>query len=160
MTHFDSDFSNPYMKIALDEARLAYSQGEIPVGCVVVDRLTGSIVSIAHNMSEQDKNPNLHAEMIAIDRACKKINNKFLLNCDIYITLEPCTMCSSAISNARIARIYYAASDEKQGAVENGIRFYTTDSCFHRPEIYSGIHKFESEELITSFFSKLRKSKL
>ncbi len=154
------DFNNFYMQMALDEAHIAYSEGEVPVGCIIVDRLTDTVLSSTHNMSQQDNNPNLHAEMIAIDRACKKINNKTLLNCDIYITLEPCTMCASAISNARIARMYYAASDAKQGAVENGVRFYTTSSCFHRPEIYSGLQRRESEALITSFFSKLRKNKL
>ena len=109
--------------MALAEARLAYLEGEVPVGCVIVNHLTNTVISSAHNMSQQGNNPNLHAEMIAIDMACKKINNKTLLNCDIYITLEPCTMCASAISNARIARMYYAASDEKQGAVENGVGF-------------------------------------
>lgn len=146
--------------MALAEAQLAYSEGEVPVGCVIVNRLTNTVVSKAHNLSQQCNNSNLHAEMIAIDAACKKNNNKTLLNCDIYITLEPCTMCASAISNARIARMYYAASDEKQGAVENGVRFYTTRSCFYRPEIYSGILRLESETIIASFFSKLRKNKL
>lgn len=146
--------------MALDEAYLAYSEGEVPVGCVIVDRLTKTVVSRAHNMSQQSHNPNLHAEMIALDIACKKIDNKNLSSCDIYITLEPCTMCASAISNTRIARMYYAASDKKQGAVENGVRFYTTGSCFYRPEIYSGLQRLESEAIITSFFSKLRKNKL
>jgi len=160
MANFDTNFNNFYMHMALAEARLAYLEGEVPVGCVIVNHLTNTVISSAHNMSQQGNNPNLHAEMIAIDMACKKINNKTLLNCDIYITLEPCTMCASAISNARIARMYYAASDEKQGAVENGVRFYTTNSCFYRPEIYSGIQRLESETIIASFFSKLRKNKL
>ena len=155
----NSDFNNFYMQTALEEAYMAYSEGEVPVGCVIVDRHTKAIVSRAHNMSQQNRNPNLHAEMIALDIACKKNNNKNLSNCDIYITLEPCTMCASAISNARIARMYYAASDIKQGAVENGVRFYTTPSCFYRPEIYSGLQRAESEAIITSFFSKLRENK-
>ena len=142
--------------MALDEAYLAYSEGEVPVGCVIVDRLTKTVVSRAHNMSQQSHNPNLHAEMIALDIACKKIDNKNLSSCDIYITLEPCTMCASAISNTRIARMYYAASDKKQGAVENGVRFFNSSSCFHRPEIYTGILEEESVNLMQKFFNNIR----
>lgn len=160
MTYLNSEFDNSYMNLALKEAKKAYDAKEVPVGCVIVDRSKGKVISSAHNMTELYKNPNLHAEMIAIERACQMSGNKFLFDCDIYITLEPCAMCAYAISNAKIARVYYAASDEKQGAVENSTRFYTTKSCFHRPEIYLGIQKIESEGLITSFFSNLRKSKI
>jgi len=156
----NSDFDTRYMELALSEAKKAYNIGEIPVGCVIVDNTCGEVIAQSHNVMQLNKNPNFHAEMLAIDIACKKKDNKVLSNCDLYVTLEPCTMCASAISNVRINRLYYAASDIKQGAVENGVRFYTSNSCMHRPEIYSGINAYESMELIKSFFSKLRKNKL
>ena len=146
--------------MALEEARIAYLEKEIPVGCVIVDRQSGVVLAKAHNMCQQLKNPNLHAEMIAITTACNEINNKNLSGCDLYVSLEPCVMCASAISNARIGKLYYAASDQKQGSVENGLRFYTTGSCFHRPEVYPGLLSLESEAIILSFFRQLRKSQL
>lgn len=155
-----SDFNNNYMKEALKEAQKAYDAGEVPVGCIIVDRQKSKIIAKAHNLMQSKKNPNLHAEMLAIDMACSEKDNKNLSDCDIYVTLEPCTMCASAISNARLSRLYYGASDLKQGAVENGVQFYTSDSCMHRPEIYSGINAHESSEIIESFFGKLRKNKL
>lgn len=160
MTSKASDFDNKYMKEALKEAQKAFGAGEVPVGCVVVDRIKDKIIAKTHNLMQSKKNPNLHAEMLAIDIACKQKNNKNLLDCDIYVTLEPCTMCASAISNARLRRLYYGASDLKQGAVENGVQFYTSNSCIYRPEIYSGINAHESGKIIESFFVKLRKNKL
>lgn len=148
------------MQLALDEARKAFHMGEVPVGCVIVDREEDKIIAVAHNLMQQENNPNFHAEILAINIACSKMDNKNLSNCDVYVTLEPCTMCASAISNARIGRLYYGASDKKQGAVESGVKFYTSGSCMHRPEIYSGINSCESAAIIESFFSQLRKSKL
>ena len=155
-----SEFNNSYMKTALIEAQKAYDIGEVPVGCVIVDRSENKIIAQTHNAMESCKNPNLHAEMLAINIACSKKDNKNLSDCDIYFTLEPCTMCASAISNARLSRLYYGASDLKQGAVENGVRFYTTSSCMFRPDVYSGINAYESSQIIKSFFGKLRKNKL
>ncbi len=154
----DTEFDNQFMLHALKEAKKAYLDGEIPVGCVIVDRLSGKIISQTHNMMQQGKNANLHAEIMAINAACKKMDSKNLSNCNIYVTLEPCTMCASAISNARLGRLYYGATDAKQGAVENGVRFFSTKSCFHRPEIYSDIYSAESEEIIKNFFVRLRKN--
>jgi tRNA(Arg) A34 adenosine deaminase TadA len=156
----ESPFENNYMRFALEEARLAYMENEIPVGCVIIKQPEGKIISKAHNLIEQKKNPNFHAEIIAINNACVQLNSKNLFNCDIYVTLEPCTMCASAISNARLKRLYYAAADIKHGAVENGARFYTQNFCFHRPEIYSELLSSESSELMTGFFRQLRKNKL
>ena len=160
MTLKPSDFNSKYMELALIEAKKAYAQGEVPVGCVIVERGSGKVLVKSYNLMQKTKNPNCHAEMLAIDLACKAANSKNLSNCDIYVTLEPCTMCASAISNARLGRLYYGASDLKQGAVENGVRFYTSNSCMHRPEIYSGINARESEGVIESFFSKLRKNEI
>lgn len=154
------EFNNQFMMQALLEAKKAYSVGEIPVGCVIVDRKERKILAASHNMMQQSKNPNCHAEILAINAACKKKDNKNLSDCDIYVTLEPCTMCASAISNVRIGSLYYGASDSKQGAVENGVRFYTSKTCLHRPDVYSGIHSIESEKIIKSFFGQLRKNTL
>jgi tRNA(Arg) A34 adenosine deaminase TadA len=145
-----------YIEIAYKQAKIAFKKSEVPVGCAIIDRGTGQILAKTHNLCESKNNPTLHAEIVAISLACKKINNKNLSNCDIYITLEPCAMCASAISHAKIKRVYYSAPDEKQGAVENGIRFFNSKSCLHRPEIYSGIMKNESETLLRDFFAKLR----
>lgn len=148
------------MPQALLEAQLAYNRGEIPIGCVIVNRSNNQIISKTHNLIQKYKNPNYHAEILAINDACAKSANKNLSDCDIYVTIEPCTMCASAIANARLSRLYYGASDPKQGAIENGIRFFTSSTCFHRPEIYSDICEEESKLIIKTFFNKIRKNQL
>ncbi len=148
------------MLLAIGEAKQAFDEGEVPIGCVIVDRNSNEIISITRNSMQQDKNACMHAEIKAINLACKKINNKNLSSCDIYVTLEPCTMCAAAISYARLGRLYYSAADSKQGAIENGVRFFASNSCMHKPEIYSGMNIAESTQLIKSFFSKLRENKL
>ena len=155
-----SDFDNDIMSLALEEAKIAGNKGEVPVGCVIINRANKEIIAKSHNLMQQNKNANLHAEILAINAACKKLDNKNLLNCDIYVTLEPCTMCASAISNARLGRLYYGAQDTKQGGVENGVRFFASNSCLHKPEIYSGIQNRQSEEIMKNFFGQLRKNKL
>ena len=116
-----------YMQLALKEAKKAYNMDEVPIGCIIVDRIKNEILAQTHNLVQFKKNPNFHAEILAINIACNKKKSKNLSDCDIYITLEPCIMCASAISNARISRLYYAASDFKQGAIENNIKFYSSD---------------------------------
>jgi len=148
------------MQIALGEAKLALKEGEVPVGCVIVRRKDSKIIATSHNLVQQQKNPLLHAEIIAINNACKKLDNKNLSDCDIYVTLEPCTMCASAISSARFGRLYYGAEDTKQGAIENGVRFFTSSSCFYRPEIYFGLESEESSMILKSFFGQVRKNEL
>jgi tRNA(adenine34) deaminase len=153
-------FANQFMQLALQEAQKAFDEGEVPVGCVIVDSTNNSIIATTRNQMQKNKNPNFHAEILAINLACSKLDNKNLSKCDIYITLEPCTMCSAAIANTRIRRLYYSAGDRKQGGVENGLRFFNSSSCFHRPEIYSGMLEYESANIMQSFFSKMRKNKL
>ena len=157
MTLKQTEFNNQIMLLALNEAKKADKEGEVPVGCVIIERTSKKIISKSHNLVQQQNNANLHAEIIAINEACKQIKDKNLQNYDIYVTLEPCTMCASAISNARLGRLYYGASDIKQGAVENGVRFFTSSSCLHKPEIYPDIEKASSEKLMKDFFQKLRK---
>ena len=150
------NFSDIYMNMALNEAKKAYNKNEVPVGCVIVNK-NGSLLTKTHNLMQERLNPNDHAEMLAISEACKELKSKNLSDCDLYVTLEPCTMCAGAISNSRIRRLYYGAPDPKQGAVENGVRFFTSSNSMHKPEIYSGIKEFESTQLLQKFFHNLRR---
>ena len=102
----------------------------------------------------------LHAEIIAINLVCRGLNSKYLKNCDIYVSLEPCIMCAAAISYVKISRLFYAAADPKQGAVEHGVRLFTKKSCFHRPEVHDNLDAEESQQLIKSFFRQIRKNGL
>ncbi len=144
------------MQEALQQARLAFSQGEVPVGAIIVNPKTGAIISKAYNLVETSYNAIFHAEILAINEACQKLSCKDLSSLDMYVTLEPCAMCASAVSHARLNRLFYGASDPKRGAVENGVRFFTSKSCFHRPEIYADLLSEESSSLLKEFFKKLR----
>ncbi len=150
------NFDNQHMRSALEQALYAQASGEIPVGAVIVMRATGQIVSSGYNLVETDENPTRHAEIIAIEAACRMLQNKNLNECDLYVTLEPCAMCAGAISHARVGRLFYGASDPKQGAVEHGPRFFTQETCMHRPEVYDGIMAEESGQIIRAFFEHLR----
>ncbi len=143
-----------FMQIAIDEARKAFDAGEVPIGAVIVK--DGEILAKSHNLNRSDFDPTSHAEIVAIRQACQILQNHRLDDCDLYVTLEPCAMCAAAISQTRIRNLYFALSDGKFGAVENGISFFNSDSCFHRPEVYSGICESESRELLQRFFEERR----
>jgi tRNA(Arg) A34 adenosine deaminase TadA len=143
------------MDIALEEARLAAEAGEVPVGAVIVSP-GGEILARARNAMLARNDPTAHAEMLAIRAACKALGNPRLTGCDLYVTLEPCAMCAAAISFARIRRLYFAAPDEKGGAVEHGPRFFAQGTCHHRPEVYGGIGETAASELLKSFFRQRR----
>lgn len=143
-----------FMEHALEEAKLASARGEVPVGAVLVHQ--GEIIASAGNRTLELKDPTGHAEILAIRAACQKLNNERLYDCDLYVTLEPCPMCAGAISFARIRRLYFGASDEKSGAVESGVRFYSNSTCHHKPEVYSGILETQSSLLLKEFFNKKR----
>ena len=153
-------FESKFMQLALQEAQKAFNEDEVPVGCVIVNSKDNNIITTARNLMQQNRNPNSHAEILAINSACLQLESKNLAGYNIYITLEPCIMCAAAISNARISKVYYAASDEKQGAIENGLRFFNSSGCFHRPEVYNGILEEESVHLMKNFFSQIRRNKL
>jgi tRNA(adenine34) deaminase len=142
------------MGIALAEAKLAAEAGEVPVGCVVVHE--GEILGKAGNRTLRDRDPTAHAEVIALRAAAKKLESERLIGCDLYVTLEPCTMCASAISFARIRRLYFGASDLKGGAVESGVRFFNAPTCHHKPEVYSGIGEAEASAVLKEFFAAKR----
>jgi len=139
-----------FMSIALDEARAAAAAGEVPVGCVIVRG--GAVVARAHNRTLAERDPTAHCEMLAIRAAAAALGSERLTDCDLYVTLEPCAMCAAAISFARIRRLYYGAADPKGGAVENGVRFFASPTCHHRPEVYGGIGEAEAAALLKDFF--------
>lgn len=143
-----------FMMQALDEARAAAAEGEVPVGCVVVR--DGAVVARTRNRTIGDRDPTAHAELLAIRQAAATLGSERLSECDLYVTLEPCTMCTAALSFARIRRLYYGASDPKGGAVESGVRFFDSPTCHHRPEVYGGIGESEAGELLRDFFRARR----
>ncbi len=143
-----------FMAEAIAQAKLAFEKDEVPVGAVIVEN--GKIIAAAHNYNLHLKDPTAHAEILVLRQAAEIKNSARLDNCDLYVTLEPCSMCTSAISLARIRRIYYAASDEKFGAVENGARIFHSSSCHHKPEIYSGIQEEDAKDLLVKFFRSKR----
>jgi tRNA(Arg) A34 adenosine deaminase TadA len=147
---------NNYMGLALEQAKIAFDKCEVPVGAVIVNNMTQEVIAVAYNQVEARQDPTSHAELLAIKKACEVIHNKFLTNCDLYVTLEPCPMCAQAISFARIRRLYFGAYDEKFGGVENGPLIFSSSSCHFRPEIYGGIQENEAISLLKSFFLKLR----
>ena len=146
-----------FMEAALDEARKAEARGEVPIGAIIVS--DGEIISRAGNRTIELKDPTAHAEMLAIREAAYKLDTERLVGCDLYVTLEPCPMCASAISFARIRRLYFGAADAKGGAVENGIHLFSQPTCHHAPEVYSGISESESGDLLRTFFVKKRPGK-
>ena len=137
------------------EAEAAAARGEVPVGAVVVSS-AGLILAAAGNRTREDKDPTAHAELLVIRAAAKLLGSERLVDCDLYVTLEPCAMCAAAISFARIRRVYFAAADEKMGAVEHGPRFFSQPTCHHKPEVYSGIGEVEARALLTQFFNERR----
>ena len=143
-----------HMDDALAEARAAQAAGEVPVGCVLVR--DGTILARAHNRTLRDRDPTAHAEMLAIRAAAAALGSERLTDCDLYVTLEPCAMCAAAISFARIRRLYYGAADPKGGAVENGVRFFTSATCHHRPEVYGGMAERAAGGLLRDFFRARR----
>ncbi len=143
-----------FMEQALAEARAANEAGEVPVGCVIVR--DGAVLARARNATLAARDPTAHAELLAIRAAAAAFGSERLLDCDLYVTLEPCAMCAAAISFARIRRLYYAAADPKGGAVENGVKFFSSPTCHHRPEIYAGIAEREAAALLEDFFRARR----
>jgi len=143
-----------YMTIALEEAQAAAARGEVPVGAVIVGPV--GIIAQAGNRTRELNDPTAHAEILAIRAACAQLGQERLADYDLYVTLEPCPMCAAAISNARIARLYYGASDPKSGGVAQGPRVFSHAQCHHAPEIYDSIDAQASETLLKTFFAQRR----
>jgi tRNA(adenine34) deaminase len=146
--------SPSFMQLALEEARAAAARGEVPVGCVIVR--DGAVLARAGNRTLADKDVTAHAELLAIRQASAALGTERLTDCDLYATLEPCTMCAAAMSFARIRRLYFGAADPKGGAVERGVRFFAAPTCHHRPEVYGGINESECAGLLRDFFAARR----
>ena len=144
----------PPMQAAIAAARAAADAGEVPIGAVIVK--DGEVIAEAHNSPRADHDPTAHAEILAIRRAAQVLGDERLTGCELWVTLEPCAMCAGAIAHARIARLYYAASDPKGGAVEHGARVFDQPQCLHRPEVYTGIGEAEASDLLTGFFRERR----
>jgi tRNA(adenine34) deaminase len=143
-----------FMAIALEEARAAGARREVPVGCVIVR--DGAVVARAGNRTLADRDPTAHAEIIAIRAAAASLGSERLEGCDLYVTLEPCAMCAGAVAFARVRRLYYGAADPKGGAVDNGVKFFASPSCHHRPEVYGGLAEAEAGALLKEFFRERR----
>ena len=145
---------NRFMAMAFEEARAAGNRGEVPVGAVVVK--DGTVLVRAGNRTRELNDVTAHAEILAIRAAAEALQSERLTDADLYVTLEPCTMCAGAISFARIRRLYYGAQDPKGGGVESGVRFYASPTCHHAPEVYSGIGELEAAEILQTFFRERR----
>jgi tRNA(Arg) A34 adenosine deaminase TadA len=143
------------MSLALAEAKAAGARGEVPVGAVIVSA-EGAILASAGNRTRELNDPTAHAEMLAIRTACAELADERLVGCSLYVTLEPCPMCATAISFARLKRLYYAASDPKGGGIEQGARVFSQPTCHHVPEIYPGIAEAEASALLKTFFATRR----
>jgi len=147
--------ASPLMARALDEARVAGARGEVPVGAVVCDA-AGLVIAAAGNRTRELGDPTAHAEILAIRAACEALSSERLTGCDIHVTLEPCPMCAAAIGYARLARLYYGASDSKSGGVEQGARVFAQASCHHAPQVYGGIGGEAAAALLREFFAARR----
>ena len=144
-----------FIILALEEAEKAASQfDEVPIGAVLVK--DGDILAKAGNRTRTLNDPSAHAEMLVLREAAQKLGNYRLNGCDLYVTLEPCTMCAGAISHARIKTLIFGAEDEKGGAVTNGVQFFDSPTCHHKPDIISGIEQKACSALLTNFFKQRR----
>lgn len=162
MTSEDSDAAGAgggrarrdFMQFALIEAARAAARGEVPVGAVLVR--AGEVLAADGNRTRELADPTAHAEILVLRAGAARLGNDRLGDCDLYVTLEPCTMCAAAISFARLRRVYYGAADPKGGAVESGVRFFAQPTCHHRPEVYGGFRERESAQLLRDFFAGRR----
>jgi tRNA(adenine34) deaminase len=143
-----------FMDLALKAAENAGKSSEVPIGCVIVRDNT--VIASAGNRTLTDRDPTAHAEILAIREAARLLGSERLVDCDLYVTLEPCTMCAAAISFARVRRLYYGAADPKGGAVESGVRFFASPACHHVPEVYSAVGESEAAALLREFFKARR----
>lgn len=143
-----------FMGLALEQAQEAQKRGEVPIGAVLV--CEGAVIAAAGNRTRERSDPTAHAEMLVIREAAAQLSAERLCGCDLYVTLEPCTMCAAAISFARLRRLYFGATDEKGGAVVSGVRFFSQPTCHHTPDIYSGLAESEASSLLKAFFRTRR----
>jgi tRNA(adenine34) deaminase len=142
------------MSVAFAEARAAEARDEVPIGAAIA--CNGVVVASAGNRTREDADPTAHAEILVIRAAAKALGGPRLVDCDLYVTLEPCAMCAGAISHARLRKLYYAAPDPKGGAVDHGPRFFAQPTCLHAPEVYGGLREMEAAKMLRAFFAGKR----
>jgi tRNA(adenine34) deaminase len=150
-----SQSTQSHMQAALAEAEAAGARGEVPVGAIVVGA-DGRVLARAGNRTRELADPTAHAEMLAVREACRLLGSERLEDADLYVTLEPCSMCAAAVSFARIRRLYYGAADPKGGGVEHGARIFSQPTCHHAPQIYGGIEETRAGALLRNFFERRR----
>lgn len=143
-----------FMALALAEAEAAALREEAPIGAVIA--VEGAVIARAGNRTRELNDPTAHAEILVLREAARNLSSERLLEADLYVTLEPCTMCAGAISLARIRRLYFGAADEKGGAVTSGVRFFAQPTCHHAPDVYAGINEDASAALLRDFFRARR----
>jgi tRNA(adenine34) deaminase len=143
-----------FMQKAIEQAQIAQSRGDVPIGAVIV--LDNNIIAAAGNEIVQNNDPTAHAEMNALRQAAKILGSARLVECDLYVTLEPCPMCAQAITFARIRRLYYGAYDPKGGGVDHGPHIFEQKTCNHKPEVFGGIQESECASLLKTFFEEKR----
>ena len=148
---------NFYMSRALELARQAALEDEVPIGAVVVNPASGEIIGEGYNLSEHSADATAHAEIIAMRKACERLGQNRLRDMDLYVTLEPCTMCAAAISFMRIRNLYFGTTDPKGGAVASGVRFYEAPTCHHKPHTEYGILQEECAQILKTFFAAKRR---
>jgi tRNA(Arg) A34 adenosine deaminase TadA len=148
------DGINSIWNMAFAEANAAAARGETPVGAVIVHE--GTVLAAAGNRTLELRDPTAHAEVLAIRMACERLASERLPGADLYVTLEPCTLCAAAISFARLRRLYFCATDVKGGAVESGVRFFQQPTCHHAPDVYGGFREAEAAALLKAFFRERR----
>ena len=141
-----------YMKLALIEASKAADRGDVPVGAVIIDSLSGEVLASSGNCIVTDNDPTAHAEMVVIRETSRKFATPRLMNCDLFVTLEPCPMCATAISFARIRRLYFGAYDPKGGGIDHGPRIFKQTTCHYSPEVVGGVDELEASVLLRNFF--------
>ncbi|MDH5723237.1 MAG: nucleoside deaminase [Alphaproteobacteria bacterium] len=153
--HFSED-DHIFMRAAMEEAKAAALRDEVPIGAVIVDPITQKIIARAGNRTRELNDPSAHAEILVIREACRLAGAQRIPDLDLYVTLEPCAMCTGAISFARIKRIIFAATDQKGGGILHGGKFYEQPTCHHKPEVLHGLMQEEAGTILKEFFKMKR----
>jgi len=151
-----SDIHHTHMQLAMEEANLAAKRDEVPIGAVLIDPTTNEVIAQNGNRTREYHDPTAHAEILVIREACQKMQSQRIPDLHLYVTLEPCTQCAAAIAFARIPVLYFAAEDEKGGAVKNGVRFFDQPSCHHKIDVTHGILADENSQLLKEYFKNKR----
>lgn len=145
-----------FMQLAFEQAEQAKSQGEVPIGAIVVDK-EGKVIGAGYNRRELDEDATQHAELIAIRQACKNLDSWRLIDCSIFVTLEPCAMCAGAIINSRLTDVYYGAFDPKAGAAGSVVDIFKVEKFNHHPKVYGGLYQSKAAQMLKDFFKEIRK---